>query len=100
MPIVISNITDFQLLEMEKSSKSIILLGYQIKLTETEYRITELLFSCNMPMHKEKISNILGINLKSIPVHIASINKKALPISRRRLIEGNRCGEYRIAEYI
>jgi hypothetical protein len=49
-------------------------------------------------MHKSEISALIGIGVGSLPVHIANINKKALPITKRKLIEGNRRGEYRISE--
>jgi len=92
--------SDFCRLQLSGDGGSMLLLGYRETLTAAEYAIIKALLEADTPIHKSLISEITRINEKSVPVHISNINKKALPITGRKLIEGNRRGEYGISEHI
>ena len=80
--------------------KSILLCNYRIELTAGEYSIVSFLSIKSNWIPRTEISVCTSIKESSIPVHIANINKKASSITGRKLLEGNRSGEYRISKYI
>ncbi len=87
-------------IEMSADGNGALLLGYRVMLTKSEYALLSLLLDADGALHVSKISENVGICLSSIAVHAANINKKVYPITKRRLIIGERGGEYRINEYI
>ena len=91
-------VIDYKKLDLLDDGKSLLILGYRVELTDMEYGIIKVLLDSGRIMHKSEISALISIGVGSLPVHIANINKKALPITKRKLIEGNRRGEYRISE--
>ncbi len=80
-------------LKITTRDRSVILLGYQIRLTPNEHKILLLLLSS--PRHiftPDEISRLAfplenHISKNQIAVHICNINKKAFPITERALIE-------------
>jgi len=90
-------VIDFTKLALIDDCKSALILGYRVELTEKEYEIVKILLDSGKVMHKSKLADIADVGVGSLPVHIANINKKALPITKRKLIEGNRRGEYQIS---
>ena len=92
--------SDFCRLRLNSDGKSMLLLGYREPLTAAEYAIIRILMDADSQVCRSIIADMTKIKETSIPVHISNINKKALPITGKKLIEGNRRGEYRIAEHI
>ena len=93
-------VIEYTRLALLGDGKSALVLGYRIELTDVEYGIIKTLLDSGNAMHKAEISALIGVGAGSLPVHIANINKKALPITKRKLIEGNRRGEYKISENV
>lgn len=91
---------DFQRLALHDDGKSALVLGYRVELTDKEYGIVKALIECDVAIHKSKLAAAVDVVESALPVHIANINKKAATITARRLIEGNRRGEYKISENI
>ncbi len=102
MKLILYTSTKYKIVKIEPSDdgKSALLLGYRLRLTVTEHKLLSLLCAEKAPIHKNDIAKKSGAASSSIAVHIASINKKAYPITKRRLIIGERNGEYRINEYM
>ncbi len=96
----ITGVFDFIKLALEDDGRSALVLGYRIDLTEKEYEMLKALLSAGCAIRRSELAQMIDISTGSVPVHVANINKKALPITGRKLIEGNRHAEYRIAEYI
>ena len=80
--------------------KSILLCNYRVELTPSEYALVELLQNEQDWQSRCYISQRLGMRESSIPVHVANINRKAGVVSGRKLLLGNRDGEYRISDKI
>lgn len=78
----------------------ILLCNYRMDLTPREYAILSLLLEREMPTGRRELADSLGVKETSIPVHVSNINKKARAVTGRRLILGNRNGEYVISESI
>ena len=76
------------------------ILGYKVELTDKEYEIIKILLDSKCVIHKREIAELVEIAESSVAVHIANINKKALPITGRKLLFGNRRGEYAFSENI
>ncbi len=87
-------------IRMMRDEKRALILGYEIFLTRSEYLILHRLSKSESPISRESFANDHGLTYSSIPVHISNINKKAFPITGRKLIIGNRCGEYSINEHV
>ncbi len=85
---------------LKNDGKSILVCNYRIELTQSEYALVSLLINKKEWTAREEIANNVGISSSSIPVHVANINKKARSVSGRKLLEGNRSGEYRISDNI
>ncbi len=90
--------SDFVKLRLNDDGRSALVLGYRVELTAAEYEILRILSSSEAAIHKSDICRQVEIKENGLAVHIANINKKARPITGRRLIEGNRKAEYRISE--
>ena len=91
---------DFQKLALHGDGKSAFVLGYRLELTDKEYEIVKALLEGEGAIHKSELARAADVVESALPVHIANVNKKALPITARRLIEGNRRGEYKISDNI
>ena len=68
----------------------VILLGYRLVLTKTEYGILKVLIeNADTPLLPDEIYAKIGIELskESISFHISNINKKAKTISNRKLVK-------------
>lgn len=72
---------------LEIEGESAWLMGYSLKLSPTEAKIINIIFD-NRPVDTDGILAHLPSKAtkKSIPVHINSINKKAIAISGKKLI--------------
>ncbi|MBR3879474.1 MAG: hypothetical protein IKJ24_05045 [Clostridia bacterium] len=81
-----------------EDKRSVLIIGYKTELTEKEYEIVRILIDSKRMMHKREIAKLAEIADSAVAVHIANINKKALPITSRKLLVGNRRGEYSLAE--
>ena len=86
---------DQRRLKITTHDRSVILLGYQIRLTPKEHKILLLLLSDPRRIFtSEEISRLAfplenRISKNQIAVHICNINKKAFPITERALIENS-----------
>ena len=87
-------------LSLGKDGRSALVLGYKIDLTESEYLIIDSLLRIGKPMSKASFEEECGVAASSVPVHIANINKKAYPITGRRLIEYNKAEGYTMSKTI
>ena len=85
---------------LRNDGKSILLCNYRIELTPSEYALVSLLLNKSGWTDRAEILQKVEIKPSSIPVHIANINKKAYSVSGRKLLEGNRSGEYRVSDNI
>ena len=85
---------------LDEENSSAVILGYRVELTDKEYEIIKILLDSRCMVRKREIAELAEIAESSVAVHIANINKKALPITGRKLLVGNRRGEYAIAENI
>ncbi len=83
---------------------SIIVIGYRVRLTASEYKILKLIHSSDRGLSAEEI--IEGclkhkdITRGNISVHIHNINKKVHPVTQRKLVASDRINGYKIVEYI
>ena len=91
-------------LSLGDDEKSIILIGYRVSLTRHEYGIVKLLCDSSEGVSAESIIENCFKNKDStvgnVAVHVYNINKKAQPITGRRLVVGDRKQGYKIAENI
>ena len=92
------HIMDFNKLSLLDDGRGALILGYRVELTKKECEIIRILLGATGAMSMPSIAELSGIAESSIPVHVSNINKKALAITRRRLIVGNRQGEYKISD--
>ena len=77
-------------LYVSKEENSVILLGYKLNLTKTEYLIIKALAQdSSSPLSAQQIASLteLEISKENIAFHISNINKKAKCISNRLLIK-------------
>ena len=95
-----AGVLDFHKLTVLDDGKRALILGYGIDLTDTEYKILKALINAESAIRRSELATAAEVAASAISVHIANINKKALPITGRKLIEGNRHAEYKIVEHI
>lgn len=91
---------DYVKLALAQDGNDVLVLGYRLGLTDSEREIVKILLEASRPMYKSKLSMLVDIAENSLAVHIANINKKALPITGRKLLVGNRQGEYMVSDNI
>ena len=96
----IAGVFDFVKLALTDDGKSALILGYKVELTDKEYGILKALLDAECAIRRSELARAVDVATSSIPVHVANINKKALPITGRKLIEGNRHAEYKIIDNI
>ena len=80
----------FKHLTVAEDDNFVVLLGYRLVLTKTEYLILKALIKSEQsPLSAEQIADLSGIELskENIAFHISSINTKAKSISGRLLIK-------------
>ena len=85
-----SNYVSYKHLHLDLNSRKAILLGYELPLTKTEYKVLgALIQSPKKPLKAEQIIEFssLEISDKNLVYHISCINKKAKSISNRILIK-------------
>ena len=87
-------------LEVDEETRSVHLVGYGLKLSNTEFDILNIILDNDL-INADDIFQSLGgkISKKSIPVHINSINNKAFEISGRKLISFSDKG-YHFAKHL
>ena len=85
-------------IKMHRDGKSALVLGYKIELTKSERTIVDALIKAEGTISRSEFESKYGLTYSSIPVHVSNINKKAFPITNRKLIDG--CGreEYKISD--
>lgn len=85
-------------IKMHRDGKSALVLGYKIELTKSERTILSALINAEGTISRADFESKYGLTYSSIPVHVSNINKKASPITNRKLIDG--CGreEYKISD--
>ncbi len=84
-------------LRIMNDGKSVLVLGYRVTMTNTEYTILKALSESEKPISRKEFEADYGLTYSSIPVHISNINKKAFPITRRKMIIGKGCEKYEIS---
>ena len=94
----VSFVFEYEKILLAEDSGSVFILGYRVELTDKECEIIKILLDSKRVMHKREIAMLAEIAESSVAVHIANINKKALPITGRKLLVGNRRGEYAFSE--
>ena len=85
-----SNYIKYNHLYIAEDENEVILLGYKLELTKTEYQIIKILIkNGNSPVSAEQISIETGMDLskENVAFHISSINRKAKFIGNRILIK-------------
>ena len=85
-----SNYIKHNQLYLAEDENEVILLGYKLELTKTEYQIIKILTkNGNYPVSAEQISIETGMDLskENVAFHISSINRKAKFIGNRILIK-------------
>ena len=92
------HVMDHNKLALMENGRGVFVLGYRLELTERECDIVRILIERNSPISKSDIAHMSESAESSIAVHVANINKKAFGITGRKLIVGNRRGEYKISE--
>ncbi len=98
--IFFSDLYEKTLVRMMQDGRSALILGYRISLTSSEYKILDILTKAKSPISRKELEVEYNMTYSSIPVHISNINKKARPITGRKLIEGNGCEKYEISKTI
>ena len=79
--------------------KGILVCNYRVELTSAEHAVISILTEKADWIQRAEISRSTGVRESSIPVHVANINKKVSAVTGRKVLEGNRSGEYRISEH-
>ena len=77
-------------LSISTTARIVILMGYKLPVTKTEYLILNaLMHSKGSPLSADQISNLIGYELSSrcLAFHVFNINSKAKLISNRILIK-------------
>ena len=77
-------------LYIAENENVVILLGYELNLTKTEYQILKALAeNGDSPLSNEQISSVTGLNLskENLAFHVFNINHKAKFIGNRILIK-------------
>ena len=85
-------------IKMHRDGKSALVLGYKIELTKSERTIINALLNAEDTISRDEFESKYGLTYSSIPVHVSNINKKAFPITNRKLIDGCGRGEYKISD--
>ena len=84
--------------------KTVILIGYRLVLTVQEFKIVKLLFDdprgTDADEIIEKCFKNKDVAQGNVAVHVHNINQKAMPITGRRLVVGDRGLGYKINENI
>ena len=79
---------DYFFLSIYEKHRKAYLLGYELKLTPTEFKILDLIFEHRQISPDEMLPYLPArCTRRSIPVHISAINKKAFAISGRPFID-------------
>ena len=85
-----SNYIKYNQLYIAEDENQVILLGYKLELTKTEYQIIKILIkNGNSPVSAEQFSIETGMDLskENVAFHISSINRMAKFIGKRMLIK-------------
>ncbi len=96
--LLFSELRSCRKIRMMRDGSRALILGYEIHLTASEYTILHALSKSDLPISRKSFAENYGLTYSSIPVHVANINKKAFPITGRKLILGNKCYDYQISE--
>ena len=91
---------DFEKIAFTDDGEHMLILGYRVDFTDKEIELVKILHGSKKSISKTELAERADISDTALAVHIANINKKALPITGRKLIEGNRRGYYKISEYM
>ena len=93
-----------EMLKLCDDGRTIILIGYRLMLTVQEYRIVKLLLDepCGTDADAiiEKCFKHKYVTHGNVAVHVHNINQKAMPITNRKLVVGDRRLGYKINENI
>ena len=89
---------EYFFLSIDEKHRKAYLLGYELKLTPTEFKILDLIFEHGQISPDEMLPYLPArCTRRSIPVHVSAINKKALAISGRLFIDNSKA-KYFFAE--
>ena len=96
------NKSDF--LSFPSGENSIIILGYKVKLTRTEYDILKLVWESNGYVTSERIIEKClahkDVTRGDVAIHIHNLNKRIEGITARKLVVGVRRKGYKIVDNI
>ena len=90
MNLITQNYIKHNSLYVAENENQVVLLGYELCLTKTEYKILKTLVqNTSAPLSAEQISSIANLELtkENVAFHVSSINKKAKCIYSRALIK-------------
>ena len=81
-------------LEITKERKEVRYLGYILPLTVGEYEVLKAVFCSDRFLNKNDIKNLIDddvsanvkLSVSSIPIHVCSINRKALMANGRKIV--------------
>lgn len=96
--MIVSDDFPYSKIKMSKDGKGALILGYRIELTRSEYTILNVLLNSDSVISRTRFESKYGLTYSSVAVHVSNINRKALPITNRRLIDGCGRGEYKISD--
>ena len=89
----------YYFLELSENWREVLLLGYPLSLSETEYGILRSICREHpSSLSIESLADEHGLSANGVAVHICTLNKKAARISGRRLVVFD--GGYRLNEFM
>ena len=89
----------YYFLELSEAEPRVLLLGYPLSLSETEYGILcSLCREHPSPLSIDSLATEHSLSANGVAVHICTLNKKAARISGRRLIVFD--GGYRLNKFM
>ena len=89
-----------KIIEIDLEKREVLYLGYELKLTKTEFDVLYAISRQKSPQRSKDLFNEVyenkDITLGNIAVYVCRINKKAKEIGGRVLILSSRGGGYRL----
>ena len=88
--ITLKEYISYKHLYIDDDEKKVILLGYEFQVTKTEYQVLfHLVSHKNTPISASSISALSGVEFskEKLTRTVFNINRKAYPITKRKLIK-------------
>ncbi|MBQ4090716.1 MAG: hypothetical protein IJC64_00200 [Clostridia bacterium] len=92
-----------EFLKFCEGEQSIIVIGYKVRLTKSEYDIVKLVYGKDIVRAEEIVDKCLlhkDVTVGDVAIHVYNLNKKVEKVTGRRLVEGIRRKGYKIVDYI